>query len=90
MIQSARFLLGRFRLDVWWYGVPLLLRGALELYCLLTSASHLHQGPLLALPVVFFSGHACVAGVLLPVHLDFLRVSSASQLAMESPNSQHR
>ena len=27
MVQSARFLLGRFRLDVWWYGVPLLLRG---------------------------------------------------------------
>ena len=27
MIQSVRFLLGRFRLDVWWYGVPLLLRG---------------------------------------------------------------
>lgn len=28
-VQSARFLLGRFRLDVWWYGVPLLLRGPL-------------------------------------------------------------
>lgn len=27
MFQGARFLLGRFRLDVWWYGVPLLLRG---------------------------------------------------------------
>jgi len=25
---GGRFLLGRFRLDVWWYGVPLLLRGA--------------------------------------------------------------
>ncbi|CAK9108640.1 Bifunctional lysine-specific demethylase and histidyl-hydroxylase NO66 [Durusdinium trenchii] len=29
MVQSSRFLLGRFRLDVWWYGVPLLLRGSL-------------------------------------------------------------
>lgn len=29
MVQSSRFLLGRFRLDVWWYGVPLLLRGPL-------------------------------------------------------------
>jgi len=29
LVQSGRFLLGRFRLDVWWYGVPLLLRGPL-------------------------------------------------------------
>ena len=29
MVQSSRFLLGRFRLDVWWFGVPLLLRGPL-------------------------------------------------------------
>ena len=28
LVQSARFLLGRFRLDVWWYGCPLLLRGS--------------------------------------------------------------
>ena len=30
LVQSLRFLLGRFRLDVWWYGVPLLLRGPLS------------------------------------------------------------
>ncbi|CAJ1377702.1 unnamed protein product, partial [Effrenium voratum] len=28
-VQSARFLLFRFRLDIWWYGVPLLIRGPL-------------------------------------------------------------
>ena len=32
IVQSLRFLLGRFRLDVWWYGVPLLLRGPLSGY----------------------------------------------------------
>eukprot|EP00434_Breviolum_minutum_P002789 symbB.v1.2.002451.t1/scaffold99.1/size346285/7 len=29
LVQSSKFLLGRFRLDVWWYGVPLLVRGPL-------------------------------------------------------------
>ncbi|CAL1153752.1 unnamed protein product, partial [Cladocopium goreaui] len=29
ILEGGRFLLGRFRLDVWWYGVPLLLRGPL-------------------------------------------------------------
>jgi len=29
LIQSSKFLLGRFRLDVWWWELPLLLRGPL-------------------------------------------------------------
>jgi len=29
LVQSSKFLLGRFRLDVWWWGLPLLLRGPL-------------------------------------------------------------
>ena len=33
LVQSARFLVFRFRLDVWWYGVPLLLRGPLLALC---------------------------------------------------------
>ena len=64
MVQSARFLLGRFRLDVWWYGVPLLLRGALSAPPCNSAfpprsmvkwvGGATDQGPLLALPVVFF------------------------------------
>ena len=30
LIQSSKFLLGRFRLDVWWWELPLLLRGDLD------------------------------------------------------------
>ena len=34
LVQSSHFLVSRFRLDVWWYGVPLLLRGPLLALCI--------------------------------------------------------
>lgn len=50
LIQSSAFLLGRFRLDVWWWELPLLLRGDLDEFLFSACRPYMytsfhHKGP---------------------------------------------